>query len=331
VTAVGVDTTSYHHAGATETQDIAFALATGVVYLRAMEQQGLSIDAAAPQIQFRMSVDTDLFFAVAKLRAARWLWWQVVRACGGSPAAGAMRLEVRTSERVLTRRDPHLNLLRNLMGVMAAALGGSDIISSVPFDARVDLPDEFSRRLARNTLLILQHEAQLNRVIDAAGGSWYVERLTRQLAQHAWQLFQDIERRGGMMSALASGLISQQVETAAAARQASWVSRRPVIADDDGAARNDDPHTQRTEVNIDALRRAAMERLAARPSPPVSIPAAADRVKEAVAAATRGASIAQLASALGFQSDATTIAALRPDYRADWLEASPDSAAARNR
>jgi methylmalonyl-CoA mutase len=171
VTAVGVDTSPYHHAGATAAQDLAFGLATAVTYLRAMTTAGLDFDTAARQILFRVSLGTHHFLAIAKLRAARRLWWRVVEACGGSEDAGAMRIHARTSDRVLTHRDPYVNILRNTVGVFAAIVGGAEAITSVPFDQVAGLPDEFSRRVARNTLLILQEEAHLHRVIDPAVGS----------------------------------------------------------------------------------------------------------------------------------------------------------------
>src|SRR5262249_37771197 len=192
VTAVRVGTAPYHHAGATAAQDLAFGMATAVEYLRAMTQAGLSVDVAAGQILFSISLGTHHFLALAKLRAARRLWARVVQACGGSPAAGAMCIHARVSKRVLTLRDPYVNLLRNTAACYAAALGGADAITSVPFDAVAGPPDSFSRRIARNTSLILQEEAHLHRVIDPAGGSSYLEWLTNQVAKHAWHIFQEI-------------------------------------------------------------------------------------------------------------------------------------------
>src|SRR5262245_21351877 len=189
VTAVRVGTAPYHHAGATAAQDLAFGIATAVEYLRAMLQSGLSVDVAAGQILFSISLGTHHFLALAKLRAARRLWARVVQACGGSPAAGAMRIHARVSKRVLTLRDPYVNFLRNTAACYAAALGGADAITSVPFDAAAGLPTDLSRRLARNTVLVLQDEAHLHRVIDPAGGSWYHDWLTDQVAEKGWAIF----------------------------------------------------------------------------------------------------------------------------------------------
>ena len=225
MTAVGVDTAPYHHAGATAAQDLAFGLATAVAYLRAMTDAGLDFDTAARQILFRFSLGTHHFLAIAKLRAARRLWWRVVEACGGSDAAGAQRIHARTSNRVLTQRDPYLNILRNTTGVFAAVVGGAEVVTSVPLNQVSGLPDEFSRRIARNTLLILQEEGHLHRVIDPAGGSWFLDTITEQLAEAAWIIFQEIERRGGMLAVLESGWVNQQIDSAFAPR-ASDIARR---------------------------------------------------------------------------------------------------------
>jgi methylmalonyl-CoA mutase len=213
VTAVRVGTAPYHHAGATAAQDLAFAMATGVEYLRAMTQAGVSVDAAARQILFSLSLGTHHFLAIAKLRAARRLWWQVVTTCGGSSAAGAMRVHARLSKRVLTLRDPYVNLLRNAVACFAAVLGGADAITSVPFDAAAGLPDGLSRRIARNTVLILQQEAHLHRVIDPPGGSWYLDWLTDRLAEKAWGIFQEVERGGGMLQAILGGWVAEQIDS----------------------------------------------------------------------------------------------------------------------
>ena len=212
VTAVGVDTMPYQDAGATAAQDIAFGTATAVEYLRTMTSAELDIDSAARQILFRIGLGTHHFLAIAKLRAARRVWSRVIEACGGSPESGAMRIHARTSNRVLTERDPDVNLLRNTVAMFAAGVGGANVLTSVPFDAMIGLPDEFSRRVARNTVRVLQEEAHLHRVIDPAGGSWFLDQLTEQLADKAWEIFQEIERRGGMLAALKSEWVAEQID-----------------------------------------------------------------------------------------------------------------------
>lgn len=212
VRALGVDTTAYHDVGATATQELAFAIATGVEYLRAMTP--LDIDSAARQFEFHFSVGTRHFLSIAKLRAARQLWARVVETCGGSAAAREMRIHARTSNRVLSQQDPYVNLIRNAIAVFSAGIGGANAITSLPFDHAIGLPDEFSRRVARNTVNILKEEAHLNRVVDPAGGSWFIDQLTRQLAEKSWELFQEIERRGGMRAALENGWVHEQIDSA---------------------------------------------------------------------------------------------------------------------
>src|SRR5262249_22674770 len=172
-------TAPYHHAGATAVQDVACGMATAVEYLRAMSRAGLDIDTAARQILFSISVGTHHFLAIAKLRAARRLWARVVQACGGSPSAGAMCIHARVSKRVLTLRDPYVNLLRNTAACYAAALGGADAITSVPFDAVAGPPDSFSRRIAPHTALILPEGGHPHRVNDPAGGGLDFGRVTK--------------------------------------------------------------------------------------------------------------------------------------------------------
>ena len=229
-TAVKVDTGAYHHAGATSTQDLAFAVATAVEYLRAMTGAGLDIDTATRQIVFESSIGCQFFRAIAKLRALRKMWAKVVTTCGGSEAAArSSQIQVRTSRRILTRRDPWVNLLRNTVCCFAGAVGGADSITTLPLDAAIGLSDEFSRHLARNTQIILQEESHLNREIDPAGGSWFLERLTDQLAEHAWGLFQAIEGRGGMKRTATNGWVAGQIHAVEATREKNLATRKQVV------------------------------------------------------------------------------------------------------
>jgi methylmalonyl-CoA mutase len=299
VTSVVVDTSSYHHAGATAAQDLAFGLATGVEYLRAMTNAGLSIDAAARQMLFRISLGTHHFLAIGKLRAARRLWWQVIESCGASESEGRMRIHARTTGRVLTRRDPYTNIVRNSACVFAACIGGAEIITSLPFDHLVGLPDELSRRLARNTLLILQEEGHLHRVADPAGGSWFFDSMTEQLAAAAWIIFQEIERRGGMLAALESGWVHEQVDVAHAQRASALAAGRQVIV---GVSHFVDPSLQSpvSESSSTTPSRAAIDRGNRQVRLVNSFP-------ELIDAATRGATIDQLRGPLGSDDKPTHI------------------------
>jgi methylmalonyl-CoA mutase len=312
VTSVRVGTAPYHHAGATAVQDLAFGMATGVEYLRSMTAAGLDVNTAAGQILFSISVGTHHFLAIAKLRAARRLWSRVVAACGGTPAAGAMRLHSRVSKRVLTARDPHVNLLRNTVACYAAGLGGADAITSVPFDAAIGLPDAFSRRVARNTGLVLQEEAHLHRVVDPAGGSWYLDWLTDRLAEKAWGIFQEVERGGGMLSALCNGWIAKQIDSAFAPRARNLARRKEGIT-----GVSEFPNVGERPVVRPAPDRAALRATAARR---VAGLRRQHPLLDVFHAAEQGYTIGQLARALDVEGEPTAIPPLTPHPFAEPFE-----------
>jgi len=227
---IAVRSRVYHDAGADAVQELACAIASGVEYVRAMLQRGMTIDDAAQQVWFSLSSGTQFFLEVAKFRAARLLWATAVNAFGGSDAAQKMHVHIRTSALTVTAVDPYVNMLRATTEALAGGVGGCDSMHVGYFDEAVRLPDEFSRRIARNTQIILQAEAHIPKVIDPAGGSWYVESLTDEIAERAWKLFQEIEASGGMGSAILRGDIQEQIHRVAMQR-ADGVARRkdPII------------------------------------------------------------------------------------------------------
>jgi len=229
VRAVNAAACPFHDAGADEAQELGFTLAEAVAYLRALEERGLDADVAASQIQFCFPVTGELFGEIAKLRAARTLWGRVVEACGGGPVARRMRLHARTSARVATRRDPWVNMLRATTAAFAAMTGGADSITVDPFDATVNVPDDFSRRIARNVQIILQEESHLGHVVDPAGGCWHLERRTADLAERAWSWFQDVERRGGLVAGLREGWIQARIAEVREARARDVARRKAPI------------------------------------------------------------------------------------------------------
>ncbi|HET7154404.1 MAG TPA: methylmalonyl-CoA mutase subunit beta, partial [Hyphomicrobiaceae bacterium] len=211
VRALVADGRPYHEAGGSEAQELAAILATLVAYLRACETAGLRPRMALDQIAIGLAADADLFLTMAKLRAARRLVSRVADACGAGTAAEKMPYTSTTSERMMARRDPWVNMLRTTVACAGAAFGGADAITVLPFTWALGQPDAFARRIARNTHLVLQEESAAARVIDPAHGSWYVEALTDQLAGKAWELFQEIEAKGGMARALESGFIQGEI------------------------------------------------------------------------------------------------------------------------
>ncbi|MFB7032217.1 MULTISPECIES: methylmalonyl-CoA mutase family protein, partial [unclassified Streptomyces] len=223
-----VDALPYHEAGGSAAQELGCSLATGVAYLRGLTEAGLSVSEACGQLEFRYAATADQFLTIAKLRAARRLWARVAEVCGAREA-GAQRQHAVTSPVMMTRRDPWVNMLRTTVATLAAGVGGADSVTVLPFDEALGLPDTFARRIARNTSTILIEESHLSRVIDPAGGSWYVERLTDQLAHLGWEFFQEIERAGGQSAALRSGLVGKRLNTTWSARSAELARRREPI------------------------------------------------------------------------------------------------------
>ncbi|WP_369363772.1 methylmalonyl-CoA mutase family protein [Streptomyces sp. CG4] len=224
--ALTVDALPYHEAGGSAAQELGASLATGVAYLRDLTEAGLSIEQAAGQLEFRYAATADQFLTVAKLRAARRLWARVAEVCG---APGAQVQHAVTSPVMMSRRDPWVNMLRTTVATLAAGVGGADSVTVLPFDHALGLPDAFARRIARNTSTILIEESHLARVIDPAGGSWYVERLTDELAQAAWEFFRSIERDGGQSAALRSGRLRTDLATTWAERSKKLARRREPI------------------------------------------------------------------------------------------------------
>jgi methylmalonyl-CoA mutase len=320
VTAVGVDSSPYHNAGANAAQDIAFSVATGIEYLRAMTVAGMDVDAAAKQILFRISLGTQHFQGIAKLRAARWVWARVLEASGGPDDALAMRLHTRTSNRVLTRHAPYVNLLRNSVAVFAAGIGGADAITSVPFDVMIGLPNGFSRRIARNTALVLQDESHLHRVIDPAGGSWFLDQLTEDLANKSWEIFQETERQGGMLAALASGWIASEIETVESARAKDIAFRkRGITGVSEFASAGEEP-VVRDPPDVKALGEEAATRVRGIRSAShdsLSLSSGEASVSAAITAGQNGATLGQIARGLGFHDGATaSIKAIEPRHLA---------------
>ncbi|WP_440067150.1 methylmalonyl-CoA mutase family protein [Streptosporangium sp. OZ121] len=227
--AVVVDATPYHESGGGDAEELGCSVAAGVAALRTLVGAGLTMEQAFGQLEFRYAATADQFLTIAKLRAARRLWARVAEVCGVSGVSGAaQRQHAVTSSAMMTARDPWVNMLRTTLACFAAGTGGADAVTVQPFDARLGLPDAFARRIARNTQSLLVEEAGVARVIDPAGGSFYVERLTEDLASRAWTWFQEIERAGGgggMADALASGFVAGRL-AATWERRAAGIARR---------------------------------------------------------------------------------------------------------
>ncbi len=219
----------YSRGGANDVQESAYTLATAVAYLRALLERGLTIDEAAGQIMFGFSMGANFFLQIAKLRALRPLWAQIVEAFGGSKDAQRMHIHARPALFFKTVYDPYVNMLRNTTEIFSGVVGGVDSFESSPFDEPIRKGDEFSRRIARNVQIILQEEFGLLQPIDPAGGSWAVETLTKQMKEKVWAEFQVIEGKGGMLKALQEGYPQSEIATILAARFKAAETRKDRI------------------------------------------------------------------------------------------------------
>ena len=213
-----------HAAGGSEAQELAFALASAIAYLRALEQGGIALEDARRFIYFRLAADQDQFLTIAKFRALRKLWARIEQACGLGLRPSFVAAE--TAWRMMTKRDPHGNIVRGTIATLGAAVGGADAITVLPFSVALGLPDAFARRIARNTQTILIEEANIHRVADPAAGSGAIEALTDSLCDVAWGLFQEIEREGGLDQALEAGSIQNAVGKVRAEREADVARRK---------------------------------------------------------------------------------------------------------
>jgi methylmalonyl-CoA mutase len=219
-----------HEAGATAVQELAYTLADGMEYVRAAMARNLDVDAFAPRLSFFLGIGMNFFMEIAKLRAARLLWSQIMQGFGAKkPESLMLRTHCQTSGVSLTAQDPYNNIVRTAYEALAAVLGGTQSLHTNAFDEAIALPTEVSARVARNTQLILQHESQIMRTVDPLGGSYYVEALTHALAVHAKEEIDDVESMGGMTRATIAGIPKLRIEESAARRQARVDRREDVI------------------------------------------------------------------------------------------------------
>jgi methylmalonyl-CoA mutase len=302
--ALRVDTAPYVAAGATPALELALALSTATTYLRACEAAGLSPERAAPRLEFTYNIGADQFLEVAKLRAARRLWARILEACGVEAAQRRSPTVARTSPRMLTAVDPWVNMLRVTTAAFAAVAGGAEGVTATPFDALRQRPGPLGRRIARNTQLILADEAHLAAVADPAGGSWYVESLTDDLARAAWEQLQALEAQGGVLEALRSGALAQRLADDTARRQDDLAHRRreltgvnafPLVGDD---GLKPEPEPNRAALAALDLARQG-ERKRTPDFTPLRDADATDRLHQAVRLAAAGAQLDELSAALG--------------------------------
>lgn len=232
-----------HDAGGSEAQELAYVLAVGVAYLRALDAAGIPLEDAQRMIYVRLAADADQFLTMAKFRAMRLLWARIEQSCGLTPRP--LFIAADTAWRMLTQRDPDVNMLRATIAAFAAGLGGANSITVLPHTLALGLPDAFARRIARNTQLVLLEESNLAKVSDPAAGAGGIETLTKQLCEAAWTQFQEIEKAGGAFAALEKNIIQTKVAATRAARDANIAKRKDVLT---GASEFPNLHEKVPEV-----------------------------------------------------------------------------------
>jgi len=224
-----LDGSEFEEKGATAVEEIGFTLAAAIEFLAEMQSRNVEIDRAAAAIEFSFAIGANYFFQIAKFRAFRLLWARAVESFGGTASSARARIHARTSRWNETIYDPHVNVLRATTEAMSAVLGGVDSVTVAPFDECYKTPDEASRRLARNTQIILKREALLSQVADPGAGAYCLEVTTDFLAREGWKAMQKIEAGGGYLKAVAEGLISEALKQSMAVRDKAVVTRRRVF------------------------------------------------------------------------------------------------------
>lgn len=230
VRTVNVNAAEFHNSGSTIVEELAFALSAGHEYLVRLMDAGLSVDEAAHAIRFTLAVSSNYFMEIAKFRAARMLWANIVKAYKPTRDCSCkMFIHAVTSKWNQTVYDPYVNMLRGTTESMSAAIAGVHSLETVPFDTAYETPDDFSKRIARNVQLLLKHESHMDQVTDPAGGSYYIENLTQSISTEAWKLFNAVEEKGGYVAAFKAGFITETVDAAAAAKDKAIMTRRQVL------------------------------------------------------------------------------------------------------
>jgi methylmalonyl-CoA mutase len=259
-----ISISGYHmlEAGATAVQELAYTLADGMEYVRAARAKGLEVDAFAPRLSFFFGIGMNFFMEIAKLRAARTLWHRIMQGFGATnPKSLMLRTHCQTSGVSLTEQDPYNNIVRTTIEAMAAVLGGTQSLHTNSFDEAIALPTDFSARIARNTQLILAEESGITNVADPLGGSYFIESLTKELADKAWALIEEVEAMGGMTAAVAEGLPKRRIEEAAAAQAARIDRGETVIVGVNRYRLDDEAHLDILQIDNDKVRSGQVARL----------------------------------------------------------------------
>ncbi|MGQ9643443.1 MAG: methylmalonyl-CoA mutase family protein [Ignavibacterium sp.] len=226
---IGISGMNYNNAGANAVQELAFVFSTAVEYLEEMLNRGLAIEEVVMRMKFSFGISSFYFMEIAKLRAAKILWNQILKLYNVPEESRKIYIHGITTQYNQTLIDPYVNMLRTTTEAFSAVIGGIDALTTNPFDEVFNIPDNFSRRISRNTQIILKEESHLDQVIDPAAGSFFVEHLTAQLAESSWQLIQQIDEMGGMFKAIESGFVQEEVNKIAEARKKDYAKRKSIL------------------------------------------------------------------------------------------------------
>jgi len=336
---LGIDARPYAESGGSAVQELAFVTATAVTYIRALLERGLSIDEIAPCISFTFSMGPDFFMEISKFRAARSLWAQVIDAFGGNETSQQLHLQASNASWNKTIHDPYVNMLRTTTETLSGVIGGCDSISVSPFDSLMGLPNDFSRRIARNTQIVIQEESHVDKVIDPAGGSWFIENLTDELATKAWGLFQEVEQEGGILQALQKGKIQEQIVATAEQRSKQVGQRKQVIVGTNMYANLEEDLLESRLPDFTALKAQRSEQVTAyikqRKTSVASLlealseAATTEKLEKATEAAGQGATLGELAKAIqSADQEIVQVTALKPHRNSTAYELLRKNAAA---
>lgn len=252
---IGINTIHYNNAGANAVQELAFAMATGVEYMNQLIDKGLKPEDIASKMRFSFGVGSFYFMEVSKFRAARILWSQICKAYGVEGENSKMLINAETSYYNQTKLDPYVNLLRVTTEAFSALIGGVDSLRTSPFDETIRQSDEFSRRIARNTQIVLNEETHISGLIDPAGGSYFVEHLTSELAQSSYKLFKEIQAQGGMLESLKKGFPQSEVGKIASAREKDFAKRKSILVGTNAYANVKEERLDEKPVDTEMLKK----------------------------------------------------------------------------
>jgi methylmalonyl-CoA mutase len=259
-----ISISGYHlqEAGATQALELAFTLADGKEYVRTALARGMDVDDFAPRLSFFFAIGMNFYLEVAKLRAARLLWWRIMKEFSpGNPKSLMLRTHCQTSGWSLTEQDPYNNVVRTTVEALAAVFGGTQSLHTNALDEAIALPSDFSARIARNTQLIIQEETHIDNVIDPWAGSYMMEKLTNELAEHAWEIIEEVDQLGGMVKAVESGMAKLRIEQCAAEKQARIDRGEDVIVGVNKYRLAEEHPIETREVDNTAVREAQIKRL----------------------------------------------------------------------